>query len=97
VNPLRCFTALTYHLDKGAGHAPQQKVDMRTSTHPRLSADDPVLTICGACDYLKLGRSTVYKLLQTGAIQYFRQGSRRYVRRSALEAYLDKLPEVGRG
>ncbi|HVT76979.1 MAG TPA: helix-turn-helix domain-containing protein [Acidimicrobiales bacterium] len=51
-----------------------------------------------AAAVLGVSRGTVYKLLDAGALASCKLGSRRLIRRSDLEAFLDALPaEVNGG
>ncbi|HEY2473704.1 MAG TPA: helix-turn-helix domain-containing protein [Candidatus Cybelea sp.] len=51
---------------------------------------DQLLTLTEAQNFLRIGRSTLFELLKCGRIAYCRQGSRRYVWRSDLAAYVNE-------
>lgn len=47
-----------------------------------------VVTVVEAANYLRLGRSKLYQLMEEGEIPYYRVGGRRRIAWSDLEAYL---------
>ena len=47
-----------------------------------------------AADTLAISRSRFYELVAAGEIRVLKEGARTLVRRSELEAYLDRLEEV---
>lgn len=51
--------------------------------------------VCEAADTLVIGRSRFYELVADGKIRVLKEGSRRLVRRSELERYLDALEADG--
>jgi excisionase family DNA binding protein len=52
---------------------------------------DEVLTINEACEFLRISRPTLLRLLKNGSIRGFRIGKRVWrIRRSELEEYIEK-------
>jgi excisionase family DNA binding protein len=68
------------------------------SAKPRKGPDDedlrllkasPVLTAREACEYLRISKWTLYRLIGAGQIKTMKIGRRRLIRRQSLEAYMD--------
>lgn len=57
---------------------------------------DQLMTVEEAAGHLKVGRSTTFRLLQSGQLPSVKIGGSRRVRRSDLEAYVANLPTNGR-
>lgn len=49
-----------------------------------------ILTREEVMEFLKIGRSTFYKLLQTGELKGFKEGNRYKVPAESIEEYVDK-------
>jgi excisionase family DNA binding protein len=49
-----------------------------------------------AAEVLAISRSRLYELVSAGEIQVLKDGARTLVRRSELEAYLDRLEAIAR-
>lgn len=49
-----------------------------------------VLTAREACEYLRISKWTLYRLIRSGQIKTMKIGSRRLVRRQSLETYMDE-------
>ncbi|MEV4873727.1 helix-turn-helix domain-containing protein [Streptomyces syringium] len=60
------------------------------NTSPRPS-DQLQYTVKEAADVLRFGRSTVYELMEEGALKYVKRGRSRRIRRCDLEAYVANL------
>jgi excisionase family DNA binding protein len=55
-----------------------------------MAADTPVMTVATAADYLACSRAQVYQLISRGELPATRVGADLRVRRSDLDAYLDR-------
>ncbi len=53
-----------------------------------------ILTREEVMEILKIGRSTFYKLIQTGELKGFKEGNRYKVPVESIEAYIDKRMKV---
>ncbi|MGA9018178.1 MAG: helix-turn-helix domain-containing protein [Candidatus Cybelea sp.] len=65
----------------------------------KTQADTPayperVYTVSEAHQFLRIGRSQFYDLMNAGKVGYVRQGSKRYVLESHLRRYLASLPVI---
>ncbi len=56
-------------------------------------ASKEILTREEVMEILKIGRSTFYKLLQTGKLKGFKEGNRYKVPTQSIEEYVDKRME----
>lgn len=59
----------------------------KTAAH--APADDPLLTVNDVAAYLKVHRARVYAIMRDEALPYVLVGTRRRVRMSDLQRYLD--------
>ena len=50
-----------------------------------------MLTVEEACQYLRISKWTLYRLIQTGTLKTIKIGSRRLVRQASLQAFIDQL------
>jgi excisionase family DNA binding protein len=50
--------------------------------------DAPVMTVTETCDYLRIGRTTLYRMIQRGDIPHFRIGSNYRFNREAIEEWM---------
>lgn len=50
----------------------------------------PYLTIKEACEYAKIGRSTLYKLINEGEIESYKPKGKRLVDRESLDVWIKK-------
>jgi excisionase family DNA binding protein len=57
--------------------------------HAPGAAGDQLFALAEAQHFLRVGRSTFFDLLKRGAIPYSRIGSRRYIWRSDLAAFVN--------
>lgn len=55
-----------------------------------IIADKEILTREEVMEILKIGRSTFYKLIQTGDLKGFKEGNRYKVPVSSVQDYVDK-------
>lgn len=55
-----------------------------------------MLTIEEACQYLRISKWTLYRLIHTGNLKTIKIGSRRIIRGSSLQEFVDRL-EAGAG
>lgn len=51
-------------------------------------------TVPDAVAYSSFSRSRLYKLMQSGALESFRIGGRRMIRRDALDRFFDRLTQA---
>lgn len=51
---------------------------------------DDLLTVREACDILKIGRNSLYKLLSSGKIKAYRNGNRWYILKENVIDYMRK-------
>jgi len=58
-----------------------------------IIAQKEILTREEVMEVLKIGRSTFYKLLQTGELKGFKEGNRYKVPAQSIEEYVDKRME----
>jgi excisionase family DNA binding protein len=58
--------------------------------HLSWPTDGTVLTVREACDYLRVSKWTLYRLIGRRQIKTMKIGNRRLVRRRSLEAYMDE-------
>lgn len=64
--------------------------------HVDLPVNRAVLTAHEACDYLRISKWTLYRLIGGGQIKTMKIGNRRLVRRQSLELYMEeKEAELG--
>ena len=47
----------------------------------------PVMTTDEVCEYFRIGRTTIYRLIKAGEIPYFRLGSRFRFNREAIDEW----------
>ncbi len=55
-----------------------------------ITAAKEILTREEVMEILKIGRSTFYKLIQTGQLRGFKEGNRYKVPAESIEEYIDK-------
>ena len=55
------------------------------STQMRWSDDAPVMNVNEACDYLRIHRSTLYRMIKRGGFPHFRIGASYRFNREALD------------
>ena len=58
--------------------------------HTRYS---DVLTVEEACDYLKVGRNSIFELIKSKRLDSFKVGNRRLISRRSLRKYITKAEE----
>ena len=51
-----------------------------------------LMSVAAVCDEIGLSRSTLYEELRSGRLSSVRVGSRRLVRRTDLDAWVEELP-----
>jgi excisionase family DNA binding protein len=72
---------------------PQNEPDRRRLN---LQSAQAVLTAREACDYLRISKWTLYRLIGAGQIKTMKISNRRLIRRQSLEAYMEeKEAELG--
>ena len=69
---------------------------MTTNKLPHDVADQRALSVKEACKYISLGRTSFYKLVNSGQIPARKCGRRTIVLPSELEQALKSLPRAGR-
>jgi excisionase family DNA binding protein len=55
---------------------------------PSSRDDAPVMTVTEACDYLRIGRTTLYRMVRRGDIPCFRMGSNYRFNLEAIEEWM---------
>lgn len=60
-----------------------------------MPATRAMLTVEEACQYLRISKWTLYRLIQAGKLKTLKIGSRRLVRQESLAELVDQLENVG--
>ena len=60
-----------------------------------MSATRAMLTVDEACQYLRISKWTLYRLIQAGKLKTLKIGSRRLVRQESLAELVDQLENAG--
>ena len=63
---------------------------------PSTRPSSAMLTVDEACEYLRISKWTLYRLIQTGKLKTIKIGSRRLIRTVSLQEFVDRL-EAGLG
>ena len=62
----------------------------------KAKTDEPVqvmLTVAEACAHLRVGKTKLYELFQSGKLKRVKQGRRRFFTMRAIKKYIDQLEE----
>ena len=66
-------------------------IAQRWTLQPRYMTQKITVTILQACELTGLGRSTIYRLFDSGELQRLKSGSRTLIKVADLEAYIESL------
>ena len=70
--------------------------DALAGTKPATPTGNGVFTVEEACQYLRISKWTLYRLIQSGKLKTIKIGSRRLVRVQSLHEFVEQL-ETGLG